>query len=67
MNKDIEKWFEDEVEMIEIDEVEAAQSKYGNTFSVITRNQIEELLNGKVVYISDEEYGHFVKLKSDDV
>lgn len=44
MNKDIEKRFEDEVEMIGMDEVEASQSKYGNTFSVITRNQIEERL-----------------------
>ena len=61
----MEKYFNETVEMIRMDEVEGRCSTYGNTFAIITEEQIEELHNGKIVYIDDGEYCHFIRLKKE--
>lgn len=38
-------------------------SKYGNGFFIITKEQLEDLRNGKVLYAIDE-YGTFIALEN---
>lgn len=55
-------WFDDNMEVIEIDQVCRKSSIFGNYFYAITKKQIEALLAGKVLYDCDE-YGMFIALK----
>lgn len=57
--------FEEPVEMIGIDKIKKCCSPFGNTFSIITEEQIEELRNGKVIYICDDEYCNFIMLNKE--
>jgi cystathionine beta-lyase family protein involved in aluminum resistance len=59
------EWFDEPVKMISIEDVDGYQSRHGNTFSFITKSQVKELLEGKVIYIYDDEYGHFIKMKGE--
>ena len=58
-------WFTDAVGTIDMSDVCKCTSLWGNTFSEITQEHIESLKNGKVIFIHDGEYGHFIKLKGD--
>ena len=55
----------DNVEMI--DDTEEARDEYGHLFGssehIITRSQVEELLNGKVMAMNDGEYVTFVRME----
>lgn len=55
-------WFDDHMEVIEINQVCRKSSIFGNYFYIITKEQIEALLEGKVLYACDE-YGMFIALK----
>lgn len=57
-------WCDEEVEMIEAYKMCMCRSIFGNTYSFITEDQIEDLKAGKVVYINDGEYCHFIACKS---
>lgn len=59
------EWFKEPVEMIEFEQVVDAQSAWGNTYSYITKEQLEDLQNGKLVYIDDGEYCHFIMMKGE--
>lgn len=63
--KNVSEWFNDSVEMINMEEVEENQSRWGNTFHTITKKQVKELLKGKVICIDDSEYCHFIKIEND--
>ena len=69
----IEKWemkkesvmmpkFYDDITTIEPEDIIHKQSKWGNTCSIITPQEIEALKNGKILFIDDGEYGHFIKM-----
>ena len=58
-------WFRDTVEMIDVDEMCMLSSPWGNSCNFITEEQIEELKQGKVVYINDGEYCHFIAFKNE--
>lgn len=55
----------DNVEMI--DDTEEARDKYGYLWGcsehIITRSQVEELLNGKVMAMNNGEYVTFVRME----
>lgn len=59
-------WCDDSVEMINADEMCIFSSPWGNSCSFITEEQIEELKQGKVIYVDDGEYCHFIALKRDN-
>ena len=54
-----------DVEMI--DDTKEARDKYGYLWGcsehIITRSQVEELLNGKVMVMNDGEYVTFVRME----
>lgn len=56
----------EKVEMITEEQVSQFSSAWGNTQSYITEEQITELREGKVMYIDDGEYCHFIRLGKDD-
>ena len=58
-------WCDGPVEMIDADEICMCSSRFGNSLSFITEEQIEELKQGKVVYIDDGEYCHFIAFKNE--
>lgn len=41
------------------------ESMFGNTYAFITKAQIEELLNGSIIYSECGEYCIFIKLKEE--
>jgi hypothetical protein len=49
--------------MIESHDVCELQSSYGNRYHRITEEDLEELKAGKIIYINDGEYCHFITLK----
>ena len=51
------------VEIIEADQICANCSIWGNSGIYITKEQLQDLLNGKVAYYSDGEYGTFITVK----
>lgn len=57
-------WCDELVEMIDADEICILSSPWGNTYNFITEEQIKELKRGKVVYVDDGEYGHFIAFKN---
>ena len=57
--------FKDTVEMINVEEVCMLSSPWGNTYDFITEEQIGELKQGKIIYVDDGEYCHFIALKRD--
>lgn len=59
------EYFRDTVEMMDVKEMCIFSSPWGNSFNFITEEQIEELRHGKVVYVNDGEYCHFIALKRD--
>lgn len=63
--ENVSEWFNDSVEMIDLEEVKESQSRWGNSFHTITKKQAKELLKGKVIYIDDGEYCHFIKIEND--
>lgn len=56
-------WCDEPVEMIQADRMCERCGIFGNTYSYITEEQLEELKNGEVVHINDGEYVHFIALK----
>lgn len=58
------KWFTDALKVCEIDEVCRRSSIFGNSFFTITKEQLEALKEGKVLYDIDE-YGTFIALEED--
>lgn len=56
-------WFHDDLKECSIDEVCRRASIFGNSFFRITREQLTELEQGKVLYDIDE-YGTFIVLES---
>lgn len=56
-------WCDEPVDVIDESQMCADSSIYGNTFSYITLEQVDELMNGKVVEIDDNECMHFICLK----
>jgi hypothetical protein len=54
--------FYNDLAIIEPEDIIHSQSKYGNTYTIITPQDIEALKNGKILLIDDGEYGHFIKL-----
>lgn len=61
--EDIEKWFDETLKPIDLMDVCPQQSVFGNSFFVITDNDIESLKTGKVLFVR-EEYGVFLKYES---
>lgn len=59
------EFFGENVGTLELDEVCQHSSRYGNTYSMLTKEEVEALQNGKVLYIDDGEYGHFIMLKGE--
>lgn len=58
------KWFTDALKVCEMDEVCRRASIFGNSFFVITKEQLEALREGKVLY-DIAEYGTFIILEED--
>lgn len=58
------EWFTDALKVCEIDEVCRRASIFGNGFFTITKEQLEALKEGKVLYDIDE-YGTFIALEED--
>ena len=58
--KDIESWFDETLDPIDLLDVCPQQSLFGNSFFVITDKDIEALKTGKVLFVR-EEYGVFLK------
>ena len=58
-----ESWFDDpdKLEVIEVDEVCRKSSIFGNAFFKITKEQLQALSEGKVLFNRDE-YGTFIAL-----
>ena len=54
--------FYDNIITLEPEDIIHKQSKWGNTYSIITPQEIEALKNGKILFIDDGEYGHFIKM-----
>ena len=61
----IKELFDQKVEMIDMEDIERRSSPWGNTFATITKKQLSELKHGKVMFIDDGEYGHFIMLNED--
>ena len=59
------KNFEDRFIVIESNEKEEYESKWGNRYVGITFDDIAALLSGKVLYYNDGEYSTFVKAVKD--
>ena len=57
------EWCDDPVCIIDEDRMCRDSSIYGNTYSYITLEQIDDLMDGKVAMIDDGEYKHFICLK----
>lgn len=55
-------WFDDELSVCNVDEVCRKASIFGNCLYTITREQLCELENGRVLYDIDE-YGTFIVLE----
>lgn len=62
-------WFSAELDTISIYEMCENKSLFANWYFAISKEQIEELLQGKVLCSGVEEYGVFIKLigKDDNV
>lgn len=58
MNKDI---FTNRFVRAQMDEVDSLLSPYGNEYYTLTREDLEHLMNGGVIYDRDE-YGTFIRL-----
>ena len=58
--------FTEPIKMIDANQVGAKSSPWGNTYCYITEEQLDELKNGKVIYVDDGEYCHFIVLKKGD-
>ena len=56
------EWTQD-IKTINVGEIDSHCSGYGNTFSTITREQLTALCHGKILYLDDGEYGHFIALE----
>ena len=54
--------FYDDIITLEPEDIVNKQSDWGNTYSIITPQEIEALKNGKILFIDDGEYGHFIKM-----
>lgn len=69
MSKEVKKanrkWFDDELEIIDMEDVYNKQSIFGNDFFRITDEQLNALKHGKVLHASDE-YGTFIILDNAD-
>lgn len=50
--------------VIEASETKAYASPLGNSYLIITEEDIQALRNGKVLYHDDGEYGTFIELGS---
>ena len=57
--------FDETVKMINVEEVCRGASLWGNSLCYITEEQLEELKNGKAIYINDGEYCTFIVLKKE--
>ena len=55
------KWFDEEFEVCEVDEVCRKDSIFGNSYLKLTEKDIETLRHGKVLYQMGE-YGTFIAL-----
>ena len=58
--------FDEPVEMIDVDRVCRKCSIFGNSLCYITEEQLRELMAGKAIYFSDDEYGWFLILKNEE-
>lgn len=58
--EDIESWFDETLKPIDLLDVCPQQSVFGNSFFVITDEDIEALKAGKILFVR-EEYGFFLK------
>lgn len=69
MSKKVKKanreWFDEELEIIDMEEVYDKQSIFGNAFFRITDEQLDALKHGKVLY-ERGEYGIFIILDNAD-
>ena len=55
-------WFDEPMQVCEIDEACRKGSIFGNYYFTITEEQLEALKDGKVLYVVDE-YGMFIALE----
>lgn len=55
--------FDDMITTIDENEIYECCSKWGNTFATITEEDVEALRKGKILYVNDGEYCHFIKLE----
>lgn len=53
------------VSMVTVEQMCRFSSVFGNTFNFITKAQLNELQEGKAIYINDGEYCHFIVLKEE--
>ena len=51
------------VDMIQPVDMCANQSNWGNTYNYVTEEDIEALKSGKIIYINDGEYCHFIEFR----
>ena len=56
-------WCNEPVKMIPVDCICKYASYWGNSYYFITEEQLEELKNGKVIYVYDGEYSNFIAVK----
>lgn len=56
------EWFTDPLEVCNVDEVCRNESIFGNGYFRITKKQLDDLQNGKVLY-DLSEYGTFIMLE----
>ena len=59
--KEIRKWFDMELEIIDISQVPKKQSLFGNSYFILTKEDVKALKRGRVLYDLDE-YGTFIML-----
>ena len=57
--------FNTPVEVISLETAQGYRSCYGNNYISITKEDIQQLQNGKILYFDDEEYGTFIVLKGE--
>lgn len=58
----MKEWFNEQLNIIDMEQVKELQSDYGNSFYKITKEQLELLKQGKVLEGGDE-YGIFIILE----
>ena len=56
-----------EPQLISFEDVCERRSPYGNEFVIITQKQISAMKAGRVLYITDGEYGTFLILEGSEV